>query len=67
MKSERKIKAVFSENFDIPDIAEYVTMPCALKLFRCPNVFFLSFPLGPSSSFCINTVCLETFILYSLY
>lgn len=24
-KSDRKIKTVFSENFEIPDIAEYVT------------------------------------------
>ncbi|PKU40742.1 complement c4-like [Limosa lapponica baueri] len=33
-KSDRKIKAVFSENFEIPDVAEYVTaVPCALKQF----------------------------------
>ncbi|OXB53679.1 hypothetical protein ASZ78_001398 [Callipepla squamata] len=40
MKSERKIKTVLSENFEIPDIAEYVTMPCSLKQFRCPNTSF---------------------------
>lgn len=38
-KSDRKIKTVFSENFEIPDIAEYVTaMPCVLKQFTCQNV-----------------------------
>lgn len=38
-KSDRKIKTVFSENFEIPDIAEYVTLvPCALKQFTCQNV-----------------------------
>lgn len=31
-KSDRKIKSVFSESLEIPDIAEYVTpVPCALK------------------------------------
>lgn len=38
-KSDRKIKTVFSENFEIPDIAEYATaVPCALKQFTCQNV-----------------------------
>lgn len=38
-KSDRKIKTVFSENFEIPDIAEYVTaVPCAFKQSSCQNV-----------------------------
>ena len=40
-KSDQKIKAVISESFEIPDIAEYVTaVPCALKQSTCQNASY---------------------------